>query len=104
MKKLIALTALASMTLLSGCATGPYAHGFIYSDVDRPVSVQDNAVACNKKGEATMTNILSVFATGDASTAKAKSNAGITKVGTVDVGYTNILGIIQTTTTSVCGE
>lgn len=104
MKKIIAVTALASMTLLSGCAMGPYTHGFVYSDIDRPLDVRDNAVACTKKGEASMTNILNLFATGDASLAKAKSNAGITKVGTVDVGFTNILGIIQTSTTTVCGE
>ena len=102
MKKVIIAAALA--TSLTGCAFGPYQPGFIYSSIDAPLDVRDNAVACTKKGESSMTNILGLFSTGNAGIAKAKENAGITKVGSVDVHFTNILSLISTSTTTVCGE
>ena len=102
MKKVVFAGALAA--LLSGCAAGPYMHGAAFSDVQRPVDVRDNATACDKKGESTMTNYLNLVAIGDSSVMTAKKNAGIKKVGSVDVKYNNILGIIQTSTTIVCGE
>jgi hypothetical protein len=104
MKKVKMLVAGAAITLLSGCAGGPYMHGMIFSDIQRPVDVRDNAVACTKKGESTMMNYLNWIAIGDGSVATAKEKAGIKKVGTVDVKYMNILGIIQSSTTVVCGE
>ena len=51
-----------------------------------------------------MTNILGLIGTGDASIEKAKASAGITKVGSVDVQYTNFLSLFSSSTTTVCGE
>ncbi|MEH6784852.1 MAG: TRL-like family protein [Alcanivorax jadensis] len=103
MKKLIALATVSGSLFLTGCQT-PYSPGLIYSDMAAPVDVRDNAVACTKEGTATMKNYLGFLATGDASTAKAKQNAGIARVGTVDVHFTNILGLYGETTTTVCGD
>ncbi|WP_414631550.1 TRL domain-containing protein [Alcanivorax sp. UBA3183] len=47
---------------------------------------------------------LGYFAFGDASTAKAKQDADIARVGTVDVKFKNILGLYGETTTTVCGD
>ena len=102
MKKIIVAGALAAS--LSGCALGPYQPGLLYTNMSAPIDVRDNAVSCNKRGEATTTNILGLIGTGDAGVEKAKANAGITKVGNVDVQYTNILGLFSTSTTVVCGE
>lgn len=103
MKKIALATAIVGTMMLTGCAA-PYSSGLAFSSYDRPLSVRDNATACSKEGKSSMVNILGLIATGDASVAKAKSNAGITKVGSVDTNYNSILGIISTTTTVVCGE
>ena len=103
MKKLFALAAVSGSLFLTGCQT-PYSPGLIYSDMAAPVDVRDNAVACTKEGTATMKNYLGYFAFGDASTAKAKQDAGIARVGTVDVKFKNILGLYGETTTTVCGD
>ena len=97
---IIALTA-ASMT---GCALGPYQPGLVYSNMSAPMDVRDNAVGCSKRGESSMTNILGLIGPGDASIEKAKASAGMTKVGSVDVQYTNFLSLFSSSTTTVCGE
>lgn len=101
MKKII--FALVLGISLSGCAIGPYQGGFVFSDISAPLDVRDNDVGCEKKGSSSMTNILGIIGTGDAGLEKAKNNGGITKVGTVDVHYTNILTLFTKTTTTVCG-
>lgn len=103
MKKMITLAAVTATLALTGCQT-PYAPGLLYSDMAAPVDVRDNNVSCQKEGTATMRNYLGYFAVGDASTATAKKNAGITKVGTVDVKFKSILGLYGKTTTTVCGS
>ena len=103
MKKIVMAGMVAAATLLSGCM-GPYSGGLIYNNYNQPLSVRDNATACSKRGESSMTNVLGYFAMGDASVSKAKQAAGITKVGSVDTHFTSILGIVGTTTTVVCGD
>jgi hypothetical protein len=102
MKK--AIFAVVVGVALSGCAVGPYQGGFLYSDISAPLDVRDNDVGCNKKGSSSMINILGLVGTGDAGIEAAKINGGISKVGSVDVHYTNILTIFTETTTTVCGE
>ena len=104
MKKL-ALTSIAAVSLsMAGCAAQPYQGGFLFSDISAPVDVRDNAVGCDKSGSSEAINVLGLVALGDASTAAAKKQGGITKVGTVDVDFTNVLGIFSRTSTKVCGE
>ncbi len=102
MKKITVAAALALS--LTGCAMGPYQGGFLYTNMTAPIDVRDNAVGCTKKGESNATNILGLIGTGDAGVEKAKSAAGITKVGSVDVHFTHVLGLFSSTTTTVCGE
>ena len=104
MKKSVIVAAAAGMTLLSGCAITPYQGGVWYSNLSAPAAVTDNGATCSKVGESKSTNVLGLIGTGDASTAAAKKAAGITKVSNVDVEFTHILGLFNTTTTKVCGE
>lgn len=103
MKKVFLALAIASSALLTGCQT-PYSGGLIFNSYNAPVDVRDNATACDKRGNATMVNILGLVSTGNAGVAAAKEDGGITKVGSVDVNFTSLLGIIGKTTTVVCGE
>lgn len=95
---------IAGTALLTGCAQAPYQNGFIFSNTAAPVFVTDANVACEKKGSASSSNILGLFAMGNASTAAAKANGDIKTVGTVDVHFNSILGLISNTTTTVCGK
>lgn len=105
MKKAILLaSAIAASAALSGCAvvSSPVT-GFIYTDVDYPVTATSNEQG-SKTGEASASSILGIIATGNASVAEAAKNGGITKVKTVDVKATNILGIYAKYTVVVTGE
>jgi hypothetical protein len=77
--KVVSLIALAA--LLAGCG----------AKVLQETDITSNATANEKTGEACLTNILGVVATGDASINKAAKNGGIEKVATVDtVGKSGI--------------
>ncbi|MGQ1891108.1 TRL-like family protein [Thermophagus sp. OGC60D27] len=69
-----------------------------------PVNATSNSVG-SKVGTATATGYLGVlFFDQDASIQKAAENGGITKISTVDLKSTSILGIIVTYETIVTGE
>lgn len=104
MKKAIFAGALAASALMLGGCAAPYSQGTLFSATSAPLGVTNNAASCDQVGTSSMTNILGLFATGDASITAAKQSAGITKVANVDYDYSSILGIINTTTTKVCGE
>lgn len=104
MKTVLLGSVILSASLLTGCAFQPYQGGGLYSDITVPVDVRDNGVACEKSGESHATNILGLIGTGDASVATAKKAGGIKAVGTVDVHFTNVLGLYSETTTKVCGK
>lgn len=101
-KKLAFAALLGGTVALSGCAA-PYGPGMIFSDMNAPITAS-SSTSCNKTGESEMTNILGWIATGDASIDSAKKAAGISRVASVDYHFSNILGIIQVTTTKVCGS
>ena len=74
----------------TGCIVHPFVS--LYSDIsfhtgDHPQEIGE------KYGESCITNILGIFATGDASVKKAAEIGGIKKVTSVDYRYKNILGI-----------
>ena len=104
MKKVLILAAAAASLTLVGCAKVPYQGGAVFTNMSAPLSVQDNVTACNKRGTSSSTNVLGFFATGDASIQAAKEAGGVTKVGSVDYNYTQLLGFVGKTTTIVCGE
>jgi hypothetical protein len=89
--------------LLTGCAT-IYPTGAIYTNVQLPVTVTDNAGTPMKTGTAQATSILGLVATGDASIEAAKKNGSITKVHHVDWDAYNVLGIYGRYTVTVYGE
>jgi hypothetical protein len=105
MKKIGFFICLISMVMLVGC--GPYCPGIIFSDIDVPLCSPDDASGLqlgSKTGTSEMVNYIGWIATGDASIQAAAKNGGITNVKTVDYHYDTILGIVNTTTTTVTGE
>jgi hypothetical protein len=101
---LIVLVGLAGLLfILTGCAT-IYPSGAIYTNVQLPVTVTDNAGTPMKTGTAQATSILGLVATGDASIEAAKKNGNITKVYHVDWDAMNVLGIYGRYTVTVYGE
>lgn len=69
-----------------------------------PVNATSNAIG-SKVGTAKATGYLSVLWFGqDASIQKAAKAGGITKISTVDIKMTSLLGLVATYTTIVTGE
>jgi hypothetical protein len=91
--KLTLVTACLSATaLLSSCS------------ITMPVAATSNPVG-SKVGTAKGMVFLHVLAFGaDASIKTAAKNGGITKISTVDIKYSDILGIVQSYETTVTGE
>jgi hypothetical protein len=93
----IAAVILASMFLLSGC---------LYTHVLEPLDKDVNrTVLGQKKGEASMESVLWLVAWGDAGTAAAAKQGGITTVNHMDREFLNVIfGIYTKTTTIVYGD
>lgn len=89
-KTIFALVAFAS--IMSSCA------------VTLPVNATSNPVG-EKVGTSTATGFLGVFFFDqDASIRTAAKNGGITRISTVDIKQSNILGLVVTYETIVTGE
>jgi hypothetical protein len=91
----------------SGCAmaTGGNAGamGSLYSSYQGPGAIGTGDLGA-KTGEACVTSILGIVATGDASISTAAKAGGITKVSHVDHDNFGILGIYAKTCTHVKGN
>ena len=84
--------ACVTAALLTGCA------------LTLPVGATSNSIG-TKVGRAKATGYLQfLFFNADASIQAAAKNGGITKISTVDLKQTNILGLIVTYETIVTGE
>lgn len=96
-KAKVLAVALAGMFLLSGC---------LYSHVLTPYDTNlDKTVMGQKQGTAIMYSVLGLFAWGDASTAAAAKQGGITTVNHMDREFRNIFfGFYTETTTIVYGD
>lgn len=105
LKSLALGTVALSIIFTTGCATvaSPVGNGFIFTAVDGPVSLTEN-VGSRKTGEACASNVLGLFATGDASTESARRNGGIAKVSTVDHSSFSLLFLYSRFCTVVHGE
>ena len=89
--KTLAIVTIAGL-MMSGCA------------LTLPVTATSNAVGM-KVGTAKATGYLGVLFFGqDASVQKAAKNGGITKISTVDIKQTSILGLLVTYETIVTGD
>lgn len=90
-KIVVLITAVAMVSLLTGCYT-----------IDAPVDATSNPVG-EKVGEASGSIVLGI-GTVDASIRSAAANGGISEISTVDVEIQNILNVYQKVTTTVTGE
>lgn len=105
MKMKLVAAALA-LGALNGCAMAQggnaAAMGTIYSGYKSPGNV--GTAAAGKTGEACISSILGVVATGDASLEAAKKAGGITQVAHVDHEQFSVLGVYATSCTVVHGQ
>jgi TRL-like protein family len=106
MNKIFALAAAAALTT-TGCSITPL--GVLYANAEYPsminqVQAGGAGKTGTKSGEACVSGILALVATGDASLDAAKKAGGITDVHSVEMKYTNILGIINSACTIVHGQ
>jgi hypothetical protein len=88
---------LASIFLLNGC---------LYSHVVMPLDLDVNkTVLGQKQGRASMESVLWLIAWGDAGTAAAAKQGGITTVNHMDREFLNVIfGLYTKTTTIVYGD
>jgi len=104
--KIKLLAAALSLAALNGCAmtTGgnATAMGTIYSGYKTPGQV--GTAADGKTGEACISSILGLIATGDASIEAAKKAGGITQIAHIDHEQFGVLGVYATTCTVVHGQ
>ena len=92
MKKIFFGVALGLTCALSSCS------------ITLPVAISSNPIGA-KTGSAKADVFLRVLCFGgDASIQSAAKNGGITRVATVDMKMTDMLGLLQTYTTIVTGE
>jgi outer membrane murein-binding lipoprotein Lpp len=113
-KKMLAVAAVASSTLLTGCVTnmfpgGPSPHGAIVTNVKSPAQnltvATDANAGFDKTGSASSRAVMGLFAFGDSSVDAAMKKGGITKVHHVDHRVNSVLfGFWLQTTTIVHGE
>lgn len=102
--KLLALA--VALAALNGCATAhggdAVAMGTIYSGYKSSGAIGTGAPG--KTGEACISSILGLVATGDASVEAAKKAGGITAVSHVDHEQFSVLGVYATSCTVVHGS
>lgn len=100
------VTALLALLTASGCAMAnggnAFATGGIYSGYKSPGQIGTGQAG--KTGEACISSILGVVATGDASVEAAKKAGGITQVSHVDHEQFGVLGVYATSCTIVHGQ
>ena len=90
---------------VAGCLSAPFQppSGAV-SVTKAPLSTEGNWEIGSKRGEASSTSVLCLYATGDCSIAAAARNGGLKKIGHVDYEYVNIIGFWQKATVIVYGE
>lgn len=103
LKKIVAVAALGSLFVLSGCAVGtsPVGTGLI-TDVKGPITATE--LHGSKSGSACATTILGIVNKGDASIAAAKADGGITKLATADYHTKGVYPFVGKTCTNVTGN
>lgn len=104
-KSLQTITVAAAVVTASGCAAvaSPVGQGALFTSVQGPVTATPNS-AVSKVGESCASNVLGLFATGDASIEQARRNGGINEVSTIDHHSTSVLFIYSKFCTVVRGQ
>src|SRR5882724_1001976 len=104
--KMKLVAAAMSLAALNGCAMAyggnASAFGTIYSGYKSPGQV--GAGADSKTGEACISSILGLVATGDASIEAAKKAGGITQISHIDHEQFSVVGVYATSCTVVHGQ
>ena len=97
MKRVIALFALVSMLMLTGC---------LYSNIKTPLDTDvDRTVLGQKTGTASTYSILWLVSWGDGSTSKAAHQGGLSTINHMDLHVFSVLfGLYSQTTLIVYGE
>ena len=100
--------ALAAVTGIStGCYTAPVMPPVagVYSNIQAPLDIDANESTMGSKTvKSSVVAILGLFSFGDASTAAAAREGGITTIRHLDYEYFNVLGIYQRFTTVAKGD
>ena len=73
---------------LAGCLSAPFQPpSGVVSVTTAPLSTEGNWEVGSKRGEASSTSVLGLYASGDCSIAAAARNGGLKKIGHVDYEY-----------------
>ena len=103
--KLKTILAVLPFALLAGCLSAPFQPPAGVVSVTRaPLSTEGNWNVGSRRGEASSTSVLGLYATGDCSIGAAAHNGNLKKVDHVDYEYLNIIGIWQKATVIAYGE
>lgn len=103
--KLKTLIVAFPLALLAGCLSAPFQPPAGVVSVTRaPLSTEGNWNVGSRRGEASSTSVLGLYATGDCSIGAAAHNGNLKKVDHVDYEYLNIIGIWQKATVIAYGE
>ncbi len=79
--------------------------GMLYSEVYSTQDVDfDQTALSNRKGEATVQNVLGLFSWGDCSAGTAARNGGLRQINHSDYRFFTILGVYSEYTTIVYGD
>lgn len=100
-----ATLAVAGLTL-AGCVGWPASgnNGIIYANVSKPIAVLEKEALATRTGEACSSGVLGLYSAGNSSVSRAKSNAGITEIHTVEERFTHyLLGLYSEYCTVVRG-
>ena len=103
--RLVLASLVAATFALGGCIAAPVVPpiGMVYTDFDAPLGGGPRDIG-SKTGTSSVTAILGLFSTGDASVTAAAQAGGIRTVKGVDYQFTNVLGVYQRYTTVVTGD
>lgn len=90
---------------MAGCLSAPFQPpSGLVAVTKAPLSTEGNWEVGPRRGEASSTSVLGLYASGDCSIAAAARNGGLKKIGHVDYEYVNVVGIWQQATVIVYGE
>ena len=90
---------------LAGCLSAPFQPpSGVVSITTAPLSTEGNWEVGSKRGEASSTSVLGLYATGDCSIATAAQNGGLKKIGHADYEQHTFLGFVSFFEVTAYGE
>lgn len=98
-----AIFALIILTLATGCATVKSPMMALYQNLQSPVNATGQKSGL-REGQACISNVLGLWAIGDASIEAARQNGGISEISTVDQKITQIFTFYAELCTVVRGR